>query len=104
VFLIFLFVAIASPSPDAGSMLLMAGPLVALYVITVFICLFNDRRRGRRRQDDPIFGMADDEAAPLDDAGPLDDGDSVGASNGIARPAEITRPSPIDRSFDDDAT
>ena len=32
VFIIFLFTAIASPSPDVGSMLLMALPLVGLYV------------------------------------------------------------------------
>jgi sec-independent protein translocase protein TatC len=102
VFLIFLFTAIASPSPDAGSMLLMALPLVGLFVLTVGFCLLNDRRRGRRRRDDPVFGMSDDEAAPLDaDDRPLDE---VAAGNGISRPAGLDRPAPLDRSFDDDAT
>jgi sec-independent protein translocase protein TatC len=70
VFLIFLFTAIASPSPDAGSMLAMALPMVGLYVLTVLLCLIFDRRRRRRREDDPVFGLDDDEASPL---GPADD-------------------------------
>jgi sec-independent protein translocase protein TatC len=92
VFLIFLFTAIASPSPDAGSLLLMALPLVGLYVLTVGFCLLNDRRRRRRHDDDPVFGLGDDEASPLDA-----DGGGVGAT------AEIGRPAPLDR-IDDDAT
>jgi sec-independent protein translocase protein TatC len=92
VFLVFLFTAIASPSPDAGTLLLMAIPLVGLYVLTVGICLLNDRRRARRRNDDPVFGLGDDESSPLDDAG-----SGVGASGPIERPTELDR-------FDDDAT
>jgi sec-independent protein translocase protein TatC len=92
VFVVFLFAAITSPSPDVGSMLAMALPLVGLYVITVGICLLNDKRRARRRDDDPVFGLGDDESSPLDDAsGP------VGASGAVERPA------PLDR-FDDDVT
>jgi sec-independent protein translocase protein TatC len=91
VFLIFLFTAVASPSPDVGSLFLMALPLVGLYVLTVGFCLLNDRRRRRKRDDDPVFGMADDEAAPLD------------APGGVSAPAEVGRPAPLDR-VDDDAT
>src|SRR5918912_652356 len=47
VFLTFLFAAIASPTPDAGSMLALAFPMVALYMAAVGIAWFNDRRRGR---------------------------------------------------------
>jgi sec-independent protein translocase protein TatC len=92
VFLVFLFTAIASPSPDAGSMLAMALPLVALYVLTVGFCLLNDRRRSRRRTEDPIFGLGDDESSPLDEPGA-----------GVRTSGEIERPAPLDR-FDDDAT
>ena len=88
VFLIFLFTAIASPSPDAGSMLLMALPMVGLYVITVFLCLFFDRRKARRRERDPVFGVDDDEASPL---GP-EDVDASGASS----PTPLERPTPLD--------
>ncbi|HEX2808758.1 MAG TPA: twin-arginine translocase subunit TatC, partial [Kineosporiaceae bacterium] len=38
VFLTFLFAAIASPTPDAGSMLALAFPMVALYMAAVGVC------------------------------------------------------------------
>ena len=73
VFLVFLFAAIASPSPDAGSMIALAVPMVGLYLIAVGIALLNDRRR---RRNDPFAGLDDDEASSLDDpAQPLDDPD-----------------------------
>src|SRR5919202_5793801 len=51
VFLCFLFAAIASPTPDAGSMLALAFPMVALYMLAVGIAWFNDRRRRGRAGD-----------------------------------------------------
>jgi sec-independent protein translocase protein TatC len=106
VFIIFLFTAIASPSPDVGSLMLMALPLVGLYVITVGICLLNDRRRRRKRGDDAVFGLADDEASPLaDDPEPLRGADDLaGGAVGVTHTADIGRPAPLDRSYDDDAT
>jgi len=92
VFMIFLFTAIASPSPDVGSMLLMALPLVGLYVLTVGFCLLNDRRRRRKHNRDPVFGLDDDEASPLE-----------ADADGVGTPAEVGRPAPLDR-YDDDAT
>jgi sec-independent protein translocase protein TatC len=75
VFLIFLFAAIASPSPDAGSMLALAFPMVGLYLVAVGICYLNDRRRLRRN---PFAELDDDEASPLDDAPlPVDDADDL---------------------------
>jgi sec-independent protein translocase protein TatC len=96
VFMIFLFTAIASPSPDVGSMLLMALPLVGLYVLTVGFCLLNDRRRRRKHGRDPVFGLDNDEASPLD-----------AGADGLGTPAEVGRPAPLDRTpdrYDDDAT
>ena len=66
VFIAFLFAAIVSPSPDATQMIILALPLILLYVISVFICLFNDRRRRRSREADPIFGLDPDQPSPLD--------------------------------------
>ncbi len=66
VFLTFLFAAVASPTPDAGSMLALAFPMVALYMAAVGVAWFVDRRRAKRRAADPVFGLDDDEAAPLD--------------------------------------
>src|SRR5689334_18262259 len=48
VFLCFLFAAVASPTPDAGSMLALAFPMVALFMIAVGIAFLNDRRKARR--------------------------------------------------------
>jgi sec-independent protein translocase protein TatC len=92
VFMIFLFVAIASPSPDVGVMLAMALPLVGLYLLTVGFCLLNDRRRARRRNDDPVFGLDDDESSPLE-----------GSAGGVLASGPVERPAPLDR-LDDDAT
>jgi sec-independent protein translocase protein TatC len=70
VFLCFLFAAIASPTPDAGSMLALAFPMVALYMAAVGTAYLNDRRKARRAAAEGWGDLADDEASPLpDDAG-----------------------------------
>jgi sec-independent protein translocase protein TatC len=71
-FLCFLFAAIASPSPDAWSMVALATPMVALYFAAVGIAWLVDRRRGR---SNPFAGLSDDEASALDGGTtpPLDD-------------------------------
>jgi sec-independent protein translocase protein TatC len=79
VFLTFLFAAVASPTPDAGSMMALAFPMVGLYLIAVGIAWLNDRRRRRRDLESGFAGLDDDEAstldttpAPVDDTGTLD--------------------------------
>jgi sec-independent protein translocase protein TatC len=52
VFVCFLFAAIASPTPDAGSMLALAFPMVALYLSAVGVAWLVDRRRARRAPGD----------------------------------------------------
>jgi sec-independent protein translocase protein TatC len=66
VFISFLFAAIVSPSPDPTQMIMLAIPLTLLYSFSVFVCLLNDRRRVRRREADPVYGLSPDEASPLD--------------------------------------
>ena len=72
VFLVFVFAAAASPTPDAASMLALAFPMVGLYLLAVGFAILNDRRRARAN---PFAGLDDDEASSLDDirAAPLDD-------------------------------
>jgi len=67
VFLCFLFAAVASPTPDAGSMLALAFPMVGLFMIAVGIAFLNDRRKARRAAAEGWGDLSDDEASPLDD-------------------------------------
>jgi sec-independent protein translocase protein TatC len=64
-FLSFLFAAMASPTPDAGTMIALALPMVGLYFGATGIAWLVDRKRARSRSDDPVFGISDDEASPL---------------------------------------
>ncbi|GLY31842.1 twin-arginine translocase subunit TatC [Kineosporia sp. NBRC 101731] len=92
VFVAFLFAAIVSPSPDATQMIIMALPLVGLYTISVFVSLFNDRRRARKRSDDPIFGLGDDESSPLGaDDDPIRDGAPISDDTPIDKPERLDR-------------
>jgi sec-independent protein translocase protein TatC len=63
IFLIALFAAVMTPSPDPWSMIFMAIPMVALFFVAVGIALLVDRHRARRGSE---FGdLSDDEASPL---------------------------------------
>ncbi|MFB7934594.1 MULTISPECIES: twin-arginine translocase subunit TatC [Streptomyces] len=56
------FAAIATPSTDPLTMLMLAGPIWVLYFAAVAFSLLNDRRRSRR----DALGPDDDEASELD--------------------------------------
>lgn len=56
------FAAVATPSTDPVTMLLLAGPIWILYFVATAIALVNDRRKARREAEGP----GDDEAAELD--------------------------------------
>lgn len=88
VFLCFLFAAVASPSPDAWSMIALATPMVGLFFAAIGIAWVIDRRRASR---DPFAGLADDEASPLDDV-----------PAGVSDPG-ATGPAPDDPGHPDDA-
>ncbi|MDG9727295.1 MULTISPECIES: twin-arginine translocase subunit TatC [unclassified Streptomyces] len=57
-----LFAAIATPSTDPLTMVMLAGPIWVLYFAAVTVSLLNDRRRARREDLEPD----DDEASELD--------------------------------------
>jgi sec-independent protein translocase protein TatC len=95
VFLCFLFAAVASPTPDAGSMLALAFPMVGLYMLAVGVAWFNDRRRGRGARSglgDLPGDLPDDEASALppeedfDPYGSYDDASGVDAGDRPTRP------------------
>ena len=73
-FLTLVFAAFITPTQDPFTMLLMAGPMIALFEGAIQIARVVDKRRARREAIEGFHDIGDDEASPLD-AGPssLDD-------------------------------
>lgn len=66
VFLIFLFAAMMTPSPDPWSMIFLALPMVALYFGAVGVSFLLDRRKARRDTVAmPWRDLPDDQASPI---------------------------------------
>jgi sec-independent protein translocase protein TatC len=65
VFACFLFAAIATPTPEATSMMILAGAMCLLFAIAITICLLLDRRRARASSEPDYGALADDEASDL---------------------------------------
>jgi sec-independent protein translocase protein TatC len=65
IFVVFVIAAIANPSPDPITMLILGGACAALVEVAEFIIWRHDRRRARLNPD-PYAGLADDEVSPLD--------------------------------------
>jgi sec-independent protein translocase protein TatC len=59
----FIFAAVATPSTDPISMLLLAIPMLILFLIAEVVARVFDRRRGRGRRSTEQWD--DDEASPL---------------------------------------
>ena len=60
---VFVFAAVATPSTDPFSMLFLAIPMVALFLVSEVICRLLDRRR---RDRDDLAQLDDEEQSPLD--------------------------------------
>jgi sec-independent protein translocase protein TatC len=59
------FAAVATPTPDPFSMMLVALPFMAIVAVAVGIMLLNDARRSRRDRRLGFGPMSDDEASTL---------------------------------------
>ncbi|MCC9153308.1 twin-arginine translocase subunit TatC [Streptomyces parvulus] len=81
-----LFAAIATPSTDPLTMILLAGPIWVLYFGAVAVSLVNDRRRARREALEPD----DDEASNLD-LSPESIGEVEAVTTARALPEQATR-------------
>ncbi|MGI8901524.1 MAG: twin-arginine translocase subunit TatC [Nocardioides sp.] len=57
----FVFAAVATPSTDPFSMIMLAIPMVFLFLVSETIARFNDRRRARKRRADGDLSELDDE-------------------------------------------
>ena len=64
ILIVFAFAAIATPTGDPVNMTLLAVPVLLLISIATGIAWVNDRRRIKKRKDDPVLGLSDDEASP----------------------------------------
>ena len=61
----FVFAAVATPSTDPFSMVMLALPMTVLFLVSEAIARLVDRRRARRAGRGELAGVADDEASPL---------------------------------------
>ena len=66
VFLIFVFAAIATPTPDPFSMMVLAAPMVLLFGLSLLITTLVDRRRRRHAAEPDYAALDDDEVSALD--------------------------------------
>jgi len=66
VFLIFVFAAIATPTGDPITMCVLAIPIVMLFFIALAVTTLHDRRKARRHDADPDYGLDPDQASSLD--------------------------------------
>lgn len=76
------FGAIATPSTDPVGMFALAGPVTLLYFLAVAVSMINDRRKAKRRANDPDFGIDDDEASQAHVPEALDDVEAVTTGRG----------------------
>lgn len=99
------FAAVATPSPDPASMLVVATPFMGIVMLAVGIMLLNDQRRARRDRRAGLGAWADDEASELPEQihepedlvpSPLDDEPSAAAPTPAPRPAPSAPPRPDD--------
>lgn len=69
----FVFAAVATPSTDPFSMVMLAIPMSVLFGVSELVARFVDRRRARRTR--PYDGLDDDEASPIEGPSRLDEED-----------------------------
>jgi sec-independent protein translocase protein TatC len=62
------FAAVATPSTDPVSMLIVAAPFMVIVAIAVLIMVINDRRRARKAARAGTTSWSDDEASTIDAA------------------------------------
>jgi len=65
IFGVFVIAAMANPSPDPITMLILGGACVAMVEVAEFIVWSNDRRRARLHPN-PYADLADDEVSPIE--------------------------------------
>ena len=69
IFLMFLFAALVTPTPDPFNMTILALCMAVLYFAAVGVAFLNDRRRSKRSL---YSNLSDDEASPIEPVSPVD--------------------------------
>jgi sec-independent protein translocase protein TatC len=69
VFMMFLFAAIVTPTPDPFGMTILALCMAVLYFAAVGVAFLNDKRRALRS---PYRDLGDDEASTIEPVSPVD--------------------------------
>ena len=72
VFGTFVFAAVATPSQDPWSMLVLALPMLVLIFMALGVCWLNDRRRARNASESDFSDLDDDAASPIDAPEPIE--------------------------------
>jgi sec-independent protein translocase protein TatC len=91
IFLMFLFAAVVTPTPDPFGMTALAGAMILLYFIAVGVSFLNDKRRARGNpeysglDDDDASRIEDLDAAPVEAGAPVESVEAVGASSALER-------------------
>jgi sec-independent protein translocase protein TatC len=65
-FVMFAFAAVAVPTPDPFTMIVLAIPLCLLFEVTILVGRIHDRRVAARDTSAPFADLPDDEISPLD--------------------------------------
>jgi sec-independent protein translocase protein TatC len=66
IFAVFIFAAVATPSQDPITMLVLAIPVLLLFELALVIAYFNDKRLGRG--ESLYEGLDDDETSVIEEA------------------------------------
>ncbi|MCZ3386794.1 MAG: twin-arginine translocase subunit TatC [Actinomycetia bacterium] len=93
---VFLFGAIATPTGDPLSMMLLAGPMLVLMLVAFGICLLNERRRARRSTEPDYTDLDDDEASPMSGPDGLGEASPIDAAEPITDPDDLDHPGRTD--------
>ena len=93
---VFIFGAVATPTGDPLSMMLLAGPMLLLILIAFAIALLNDRRRARGGDGVDYDALDDDEASPIGGPDGLDGVAPIEAPEALDAPDFVQDPERID--------
>jgi len=88
IFLMFVFSAVVTPTPDPFGMTALAVAMGVLYFAAVGVAFLNDRRRARNQPD--YSGLSDDEMSPIEDD-----------REPVAAPEPVPVPEPLDERYDE---